>query len=150
MSEFSLVGKCGLYCGACTIYRAERDDQAWRSKLAERFSCSTEQVKCNGCGSLTSECWGRGCKIVICVNAKGHEFCYQCDEYRSNSCDKFSSLATRYSESSSVDLRDNLAMIQNGEVEKWLEQSVKRFSCKSCGNPIVAGSKKCHHCNVEL
>lgn len=150
MSKLNLVGKCGLYCGACTIYRAEKDDQEWRARLASDFNCSIDQVKCNGCGSLTSECWGNECKIVKCVNAKGHEFCYECDEYKNDNCSKFTSLAKRYSERSNVDLRANLVMIQNGEVEKWLEQSEKRFSCKGCGKPTVAGSKNCHHCDTDL
>jgi hypothetical protein len=147
MSELNLVGKCGLYCGACTIYRAQRDDQNWRNELASNFNCSPDKVKCNGCGSLTAECWGNGCKIATCVNAKGYKFCYECNEYKNNNCDKFSSLAKRYTERSSVDLKANLAMIENGETERWLEESKKRFSCKNCGNPVAVASTTCHHCN---
>lgn len=150
MSDYSLVGKCGLYCGACTIYRAERDDQDWRGRLASKFNCSSEQVKCNGCGSLTGACWGNGCKIVLCLRSKGQEFCHECDEFKANSCEKFSGVADRYFQSSKVDLRANLTMIQNGEVEEWLKQSEQRFSCKNCGKPTVAGSKSCHHCDIEL
>ncbi|HYE09997.1 MAG TPA: DUF3795 domain-containing protein [Patescibacteria group bacterium] len=150
MSDFNLVGKCGLYCGACTIYRAERDNQDWRSELASQFNCSSEQVRCNGCGSLTNECWGSGCKIVMCINSKGHKFCFECNEYKNNNCDKFSKVANRYAERSKIDLRANLMMIQNGETESWLEESKNRFSCRICGRPVVAGSKTCHHCNKDM
>lgn len=149
MSDLNLVGKCGLYCGACVIYRAERDDQNWRSRIASNCGCTTEQVKCNGCGALGSECWGSGCKIVLCTKAKGYHFCYECDEYQNNVCDKFNKLFINYAEDN-VDLRDNLARIQKGEVESWLEESRIRFSCKNCGNPIAAGYKQCHHCRCGI
>lgn len=150
MNDINLVGKCGLYCGACTIYRAERDNRDWRDELALGFNCSPEKVKCNGCGSLTNECWGSECKIVKCVNVKGYKYCYECDEYKSDNCSKFSSLANRYAERSNVNLKDNLTKIQNGETESWLAESKERFSCKSCGKPIAAASKKCCHCNSDI
>ena len=150
LSNYELIGKCGLYCGACTIYIAQRDNVSFRNKLASNFNCLPEQVKCNGCGSLSSECWGNGCDIVKCINTKGYKFCYECDEYFNNSCKKFDSLANRYFENSNVDLRSNLKMIEAGEIETWLEKSKSRFTCNSCKNPIVSGAKKCHHCNCDI
>ena len=147
--ENELIGKCGLYCGACTIYRAERDNESFRKTIALKFNCLTEQVKCNGCGSLTNECWGNECKIVKCVDLKGYKYCYECNEYLNNTCERFTNLSNRYYKSS-VDLRDNLQMIKNGEVEGWLEESKKKFSCKTCGNPIISGASTCHQCNSNI
>jgi len=150
MNSVELVGNCGLYCGACTIYRAERDDQGWRGKLAEKFNCTIEQVSCNGCGALTANCWGNGCKIVKCARAKGYNYCYECEEYKDNSCEKFANLYNRYLENSSIDLRNNLVMIQEGKIDELLARSSERFKCKYCLKPTVAGAKTCHHCNREL
>jgi len=118
----NLVGRCGLYCGACGIYRAERDDQEWRARIAKSYNCSTEQVRCNGCNALTSECWGNGCKIVLCTKAKGINFCFECQEYIDETCDKFKNLADDYL-STGVNLRENLLKIKEGKVEEWLRES---------------------------
>lgn len=148
MSEGHLIGKCGLYCGACAIYRAERDDQEWRSRIASNNNCSVEQVRCNGCGDLSSECWGNECKIVLCTRAKGVSFCFECVEYQNDSCDKFKSLADDYL-TTGVKLRDNLYQIQEGRAEEWLEESKRKFTCNACGKPLAVWTKKCHHCGAE-
>jgi len=32
----NLVGRCGLYCGSCLIYRAYKDSEQLRQKIAKR------------------------------------------------------------------------------------------------------------------
>lgn len=145
----NLAGKCGLYCGACSIYRSERDDQEWRGRIAEKANCSIEQVRCNGCGDLSSACWGNECRIVLCTRAKGVEFCFECQEYNNDSCDKFKALSMDYLEAG-VNLRDNLAQIRDGRVEEFLKESQNRFTCKFCGKPVSVWNTKCHHCGVEM
>jgi hypothetical protein len=149
MVDESLVGKCGLYCGACSIFRAERDNQEWRERIAAKNNCSLEQVRCNGCGSLGSDCWGNECKIVLCTRDKGINFCFECQEYENDICNKLNNLANNYLENG-VNLRDNLKNIQDGRAEEWLEESRKKFTCKSCGNPIAVWNTNCHHCGVEI
>lgn len=149
MSSKNLVGKCGLYCGACSIYRAQRDSEEWRKRIAEKSDCSPERVRCNGCGDLGSECWGSGCKIVLCTQAKGYNFCFECPEYESGNCSKYESLAKRYL-STGVDLRKNSARIKEGDADKWLQESEELFKCTACGKPISAWSNECHHCGSQL
>ena len=144
------MGKCGLYCGACGIYRAERDDQEWRRRMAEHFKCSVEKVRCNGCGALTLNCWGFDCKFVKCLRERRYEFCYECIDYKNRSCEKFEKFSKEYLEEDDVDLRKNLAMIKDGKVEEWLASSEKFYTCKFCGKPVTTGAKKCHHCKREI
>lgn len=150
MNAKALVGRCGLYCGACVIYRAERDDPAWRRRLGEQFRCPPEKVRCEGCGALTPDCWGNDCELVRCMNEKGYVFCYECPDYDTKSCDKYEQLWRRYSEEDGVDLRRNLAVIKKGKVEEWLGECKSRFTCPHCGKPVASGARKCHHCNREL
>lgn len=149
MGDMNLIGKCGLYCGACGIYRAQWDDQEWRGRIAANNNCSTEQVRCNGCGDLTSECWGNGCKIVVCTREKGINFCFECQEYNNNSCDKFENLSDSYQEAG-INLRDNLMYIKDGREEEWLQESQKKFTCRACGKPISVWTTKCYHCGNEI
>lgn len=148
--ERSLVGKCGLYCGACSIFRAERDDPEWRKRIARHFDCPAEKVRCRGCGALTPECWGYDCKFIVCLRERGYEYCFECPEYETRSCRKFEELSKAYLEEDGVDLRANLTLIKSGKVDEWLEEFKKRYTCRFCEKETVTGEKKCHHCNREL
>jgi hypothetical protein len=149
VNERNLVGKCGLYCGACGIYRAQRDSEEWRGRIASKYNCGSDQVRCNGCGDLTSECWGNGCKIVLCTRAKGVDYCHECREYQSDNCEKFRDLSSSYLKAG-VDLKNNLTHIKEGRIEEWLQESQKKFTCKSCGKPVAVWNTNCHHCGDEI
>lgn len=144
-----LIGRCGLYCGACSIYRGERDDAELRQKIAKSVNCSEEQVRCNGCGDLSSTCRGYGCKIVVCLRAKGLNYCYDCSEYEKKICTKHGKLAQSYLEIG-VDLRENLKKIANGLAEEWLKESEARFKCSHCGQPLSAWKETCHKCGSKV
>lgn len=149
MVKNDLVGRCGLYCGACDIYRAYKDNGEYRNKLANYFKCPPEKVRCEGCQVLTLECWGNDCKIVQCLKGKGLEFCYECPQFDKRSCEKFEKLAKGYLEED-VDLRANLERIKSGQVEAWLKESRERFRCPHCKKQLPTGSKKCFHCGKEF
>jgi len=145
MAETQLVGRCGLYCGACTIYRAYKDNGEFQRRVAAFFKCSPEKVRCEGCQVLTPECWGKSCAIVQCTAAKGFSYCYECPQFDDVRCDKFEGLAKRYMEDN-VDVRANLSRIKTGQVKEWLEESRERFKCPYCTKPLPEGSAKCYHC----
>jgi len=135
VSETDLVGRCGLYCGACSVYRAYKDDGEYLNRLAEHLKCPPEKVRCEGCQVLTKECWGNECKIVQCLNSKGFNFCYECPQFEDNSCEKYERLAKGYLEEDNVDIRANMARIKLGQAEAWLKESRERFKCPYCKTP---------------
>jgi hypothetical protein len=148
----NLVGRCGLYCGACAIYRAYKDNGKYLQRLAERFKCLPEKVRCEGCMVLTPDCWGYNCKIVKCLRSKSLELCYQCSEYEKETCEKFEKLAKSYLEEDGVDLRTNLERVKKGEIEEWLQKSEERYKCPVCRKPLSVGTikKECYHCGADL
>jgi hypothetical protein len=150
MSKMALVGKCGLYCGACDIYRAQRDDQEWRRRMAEFFKCAPEKVACEGCGALTPTCWSFDCEMVKCLKDKGYDFCYQCKDFDEKTCEKFEEIWNRYLKETGFDLRQSLLEIKRGNTVKWLEECERRYTCPHCGKPTAIGSEKCHHCGKKL
>jgi hypothetical protein len=147
----NLVGRCGLYCGACGIYRAYKNGGAYRRRLAENFKCAPETVRCEGCQALTSECWGNACTIIRCLNENGFQFCYECADFLNHSCEQFEKLAKSSSEYDE-DLRANLARIQADDVDSWLQECEVKFRCAYCGEPLPARSlkKQCYHCGKDL
>ncbi len=149
MQEQALVGRCGIYCGACIVYRAEHDQGELLDYFTSRVNCTKEEVTCKGCSGLTESCWGNDCKIVQCLNQKGYQYCYECDNFKQHTCDKRASLQARYTPRG-VDLDKNLIAIQAGRVEDWLTESKQAFTCPSCGKPITYFYPTCQHCHKEL
>ncbi|UCD92413.1 MAG: DUF3795 domain-containing protein [Methanobacteriota archaeon] len=147
MADLSLVGRCGLYCGACGIYRAYRDGGDYLKEVAESFDCSPQLVRCEGCQELTPECWGHNCKIVNCLRGKGFSFCHECSDLKS--CPKHSKLHEGYEELG-VDIKGNLERIKAGDAEGWVMEQESKWRCKSCGKPISCHMEECHQCGAKL
>ena len=58
----SLIGRCGLYCGICEVYRAYKDIGAQyimslREELAKQHKCQPEEVRCKGCQAIGVDGW---------------------------------------------------------------------------------------------
>lgn len=149
MTEPHLVGRCGLYCGACVIYRAYKDNGKYHAELARKIKCRPEKLRCEGCQVLTQECWGNNCEIVQCLKSKGFSFCYECPQFHDKSCGKLEKLAGRYLEVGE-DIRANLARIRSGQTEAWLRENKQRFKCPYCGKPLPVGSQECYHCERKF
>jgi len=154
MVNKNLVGRCGLYCGACIIYRAYKDgSQKLKEGIAKDNNCKPEDVKCDGCqlvltsGWENDNIWGRNCVIVKCLEGKKLDFCFQCDNYPD--CSKFQKwygVFKKYGE----DLINNLKQIKNGQIEEWLKEEEEKWKCKNCGKPIAMVLNKCHWCGKEI
>jgi len=149
MVDVSLVGRCGLYCGACGIYRAYQDNGVFLEYVSKSWSIPKEKIHCNGCMALTPECWGSGCERVRCLDGKGYKFCFECPSFEERSCEKYEKLASRYLERGE-DMRASLIRIGMGEVNVWLEEQDKRWRCPSCGHPISWFGGKCFNCGKPL
>ena len=154
MVNKNLVGRCGLYCGACIIYRAYKDSEQLRQIIAERDGYKPEEIRCEGCQTVLtngwdveSEEWGKNCKIVKCLKAKGLNFCYECNTYPN--CDRFHEIADsciKHGEN----LIENLDKIKAGKVEEWLQEEDKKWRCQKCGKPISMHLAECHWCGTKL
>ncbi|TET63574.1 DUF3795 domain-containing protein [Candidatus Bathyarchaeota archaeon] len=153
MVSYALVGRCGLYCGSCMIYRAYKESGKFRKLIAERAKCRPEDIRCEGCQTVLTEGWnvegqqwGKNCKIVRCLEAKGLKFCYECGTFPD--CDKFREIydsELRHGEN----LIENSKRIKAGEVKEWLEEEEKKWVCKKCGKPI-SDYEEYHWCGAKL
>jgi len=145
MSDCALVGRCGLYCGACVIYRAYRDeDRETQERIAERAKCRPEQVRCNGCSATTEDCWGHGCKLAVCSRERELSSCDACEEIKE--CDKWQELNERYAGHPG----ENIARWAEVGFSTWLKEQEEQWSCPSCCGPIAYYWKACRHCGAEL
>ena len=148
--ENPLVGRCGIYCGACCIYRAQRDSPKLVEKLAAAFKTTPDKIRCNGCGDLTEGSWWIGCHVIECQDEKGYTYCFECPDFEADTCKQFKERAESYLEEDGVDMRRNMCLIRDGRIDEWLEESKRRYTCPHCGKPTIAGRKTCHHCEGDL
>ncbi len=149
MEEVS-VSRCGIYCGACYIYRAERDCGDFIREVAEWQKVELDQVKCNGCLAPEEEKWGncRKCYPQSCLKEKGIEFCHQCDEFWNYNCEEYNKLEA-FCAKREENIRQNLIKIM-ADTPRWKEEQEKRWRCSSCGEPYSWYEETCHHCGRNL
>ena len=69
--EKELAAVCGLYCEACTLYIATKEDPKRLKALAARFQLTEEEVRCNGCRSDKKGPYCRICKMAACAEGFG-------------------------------------------------------------------------------
>jgi hypothetical protein len=149
MAKLDIVGRCGIYCGACPIYRGARGDED-ASRFAENvWKTPANRMTCGGCHNLGPEDHGVDCPRRKCMDAKGYEYCSQCPEYEAKTCEKFESM-DRYFKKRGESLRANLGRLNSGDAEAWLAEEAKRNSCPSCGHAVFWEEKRCPGCGKPL
>lgn len=149
MSNLSLAGRCGLYCGTCGVYRGYKDGGELLVHLAEEWNIPREKFHCEGCGSLTQNCWGFGCEIIKCLENKGYQFCYECEAFDEKSCERYEKIAERYLKRGE-NMRESMTRFKNGEVSSWLDEQDKKWRCPNCGKSITIHAEKCYSCDAHL
>ncbi|MFW9827868.1 MAG: DUF3795 domain-containing protein [Candidatus Thorarchaeota archaeon] len=147
----ALLAPCGLYCGVCAIHIADRDNNSkFKGILVDvykPFSKTIDDIKCKGCLSENQDDIFGYCKICPmrdCVNGKGIESCYQCEDFPCKFVENFPIPVGK-----KVILR---AIPQWKELgtEKWVKQEEKRYHCPECGNPLFRGAKRCNKCKKAV
>jgi hypothetical protein len=114
-----LTAPCGLYCGACPLYKAQ-SNRALAEKLASALGLPVEKSMCTGCRAQKGHIVLLGEQVCetydCCVNKKGLDFCYQCPDFP---CSKLAPCAHRASEIPHNTKIYNLLLIQKEGVENF-------------------------------
>jgi hypothetical protein len=77
----TLAAVCGLFCEACSIYIAGREDPERLALLAARFGQSEEETYCDGCRAEKRMAYCRSCTMFVCASERGLAFCGECEDY---------------------------------------------------------------------
>jgi len=155
----ALVAPCGLYCGVCAIYMADRDNNLkfkerlvdvykgnilGKGKLKGSENLSVEDIKCRGCLSDDVFMYCERCEIKNCTREKGYTGCHQCDEFPCQYIENFPMTVGK-----KVILRAVPYWKEVG-TEKFIEDEEARYLCPACGNKVFRGAVKCNKCKAEL
>jgi hypothetical protein len=152
MSGENLVAVCGLYCGACEMYRADHDDNEQKSReMLKQFSArfgklTLDQLQCDGClgeGNLTP--WCSQCAIRLCPNQKtGVTRCSDCADFPCSRITDFNNDGMQHH----AEVLENLRCIRQTGIKKWAKSEEDRWRCPSCQTELSWYDKACPHCGA--
>jgi hypothetical protein len=110
MASNHMIAVCGLDCESCDIRTAPDDPEAAKRLVAwfkkEGWLKETEGIEeicersmyCRGCRGDRSVHWTPDCPVLICcVDEKGVEFCYQCDDFPCDQLTKWADQSEQHS-----------------------------------------------------
>lgn len=133
------VAVCGLYCGACDLWRQTHDqDDVLKSDIETVSGGST----CDGCRSslLSRHCLK--CEMRACALAKGFGTCADCPEMPCEKVSAFDADSYTHHDGCIEQLR---AMRAIG-VAAWTEARLREWRCPTCGEPFSWYAKTCGKC----
>jgi len=140
----NLAAVCGLYCEACTLFIAAKEDPERLKRLAAQFQISEEATKCYGCRSDKRLPYCQKCKMFACAAEKGIDFCSECTDYPCNDLKLFQSERPHR-----IELWDNLERIKAIGYQQWLKEIRKHYTCPQCSTINSAYDLKCRKCGEE-
>jgi hypothetical protein len=153
MGNEKLVGVCGLYCGACSIYRATQDKneeklqdfaQGMTTKTGQKFT--VDDVRCDGClsnGRL--DLWCRNCQMRVCEKLQsGKVRCSDCDELPCTRLNNFQNDGMKHHS----EILENLKHLHKVGIETWAAHEEKRWTCPSCKKNLSWYDVDCPNCKA--
>lgn len=143
-SDKKLAAVCGLFCEACTLFIATKEDPARLKRLSARFRLSEEAVKCYGCRSDKRGPYCAKCKMFSCATERGIDFCVECKEYPCSDLRQFQSERPHR-----IELWDDLEQIKTVGYADWLDRIRSNYACPQCQTINSAYDLKCRKCGEE-
>jgi hypothetical protein len=144
------VSRCGIFCGACYVYRAERDGGDLLRRVAESQDVAEEEVKCNGCLSPVEQRWMncRSCWVRNCQERRGYESCAICPSFQDESCERYSRLEAMAAKRG----EDTRAALEafNANPSQAVDELYQLWSCPACGARYSWYERRCHQCGTDL
>lgn len=141
--KHALAAPCGLFCGACGIYVAHREnDGRLKEKLAGFYGLKVQDIHCEGCLAESDDVffYCRVCPIKNCVKERKLEGCFQCAEFPCRNIEDFPVPVAK-----EVILRSVPAWRELG-TQKWMEEEERRYACPHCSGRLFRGARRCRSC----
>jgi hypothetical protein len=153
----NLMAPCGLYCGACGVYIATRDNnQKFKTVMGNLYGTKPEETECLGCMQADPpKCiygYCRECGIRNCVRSKGFYSCHQCTDWPCGQIKNFGLATGRRVMLQTIPLwRTKVAELgdEEGSVA-WARAVCEKYHCPACGKPLFRGAQRCRSCGKDV
>jgi len=130
--ESKLIAPCGMNCGICMAYLRKKN----------KCPCCRE-IDINK--SVTrAKCKIKNCEIFQKDKSK---FCFECNNYP---CARIKHLDKRYRTKYEMSMIENLNLIKEKGIGKFIEKEMKRWKCPVCGEMICVHNKQCYNCGKVI
>ena len=153
----NLMAPCGLYCGACGVYIATRDNnQKFKTIMGNLYGTKPEETECLGCMQADPpQCiygYCRECGIRNCVRSKGFYSCHQCTDWPCDQIKNFGLATGQRVMLQTIPLwRTKVAELggEEGSVA-WARAVCEKYHCPTCGKPLFRGAQRCRSCGKDV
>jgi hypothetical protein len=140
MDREMLVAPCGVYCGICPVYIADKaQDTNLRKKIAQKFGVKIQDVSCDGCRSGHVFLGDEDCSVKSCVTSKGLYGCFRCDDFPCRNIRERPQIIQQ------VILR-SVPILKASSIERFVELETEHYRCPQCGTSLFMGARKCPRC----
>lgn len=137
VTKRSLTATCGLDCFNCEIYEKNITEEM-KKQFASKIQKDPEEVPCKGCRREKGcKHLGQPCETLKCVEDKGLEFCFECEEFPCVKLQPAKEGADRYPHNFKL---FNLCRMKAVGVEKWAEEEAKLIRQRYFLGKFIPGS----------
>ena len=145
--DLSLLGVCGLYCGACNHYHASLPEGAHLLSEEARQGRPLEGYTCRGCrsGRLYLHAGCSDCGLRVCAETKSLQHCGLCPELPCPALCAFQGDGRIHHR----EVLGNLAELKAIGADRWLAGQDRRWTCR-CGRGYSWYEKTCSGCGSPL
>jgi len=153
MKKENLIAACGLYCGACEMYRAVHDDNKEKQQaLVQAFNARggkfiLSDLECDGClGGGRLSPWCRQCNIKSCTKRRpGEAICSsRCLDFPCKNLTDFANMKLAHHN----EIIDNLRRLEKVGIKKHAQHEEKRWLCPQCKTPLAWYDQTCRQCGA--
>jgi hypothetical protein len=134
--EEQLVAPCGMNCGVCVAYLAQKNDL--KKKGFNRKYCPGCLPRGKNCAFMKEACAKLGNGLV--------RFCFECTDYP---CRRLKGLDKRYRTKYHMSMIENLDFIRDNGIPAFLEKEKARWKCPECGETICCHNGLCLNCSLD-
>jgi hypothetical protein len=148
-----LVGICGIYCGTCPKYLAQRDrDTVYLEETARQTGLRPEEIRCDGCLSADVFPSCRDCRHGFRRCAAEHRvtWCFQCPEFPCPRLKNFLPIHVVDGVSHHAGLVEELKYLRARGIEEWLEKQDRSGRCPQCGKVLYWYARECPACRSPI
>ncbi len=145
----TLVGICGLYCGTCPSYIANRENNvAELEKRSRELNIPVEDTRCQGCQSDRVMSLCVDCHTGFRRCAREHEvtWCFECSDFPCERLRNFRDIHIVDGVSHHARVIEDLQYMKEHGIEQWVAEQEKAGRCPHCGKNLYWFSRVCPDC----
>jgi hypothetical protein len=128
------ISICGLNCAKCDIYAAAHGNDKARDEIIAWFKQERKQtlnpddVRCDGCRGSLAVHWSADCKMMLCAQKKGIQYCFECPDFPCLLLREFSSDGVPHHRRTV----ENLEQMKARGIDAWIDEQKRSGKCVFC------------------